>query len=325
MAGKALITGGAGFFGAHLAGSLLEQAWRVDLLDNFARGARDRRVSELCERGAILREADLMRAEALTELPKDYTHVFHFAAVVGVGNVLERPYEVLRENVQGLEHVLTFAKSLSGMKRLLFASTSEVYAGTLQHFTLPIPTPESTPLAVTDVSHARASYMLSKIYGEALCHQSALPFTIVRPHNIYGPRMGMSHVIPELLRKAHDAPAGGELQVFSISHRRTFCYVADAIRMIELAAQKPECERQTLNVGTESPEVTMADLAALIARVVGKRLRIVPGPDTPGSPPRRCPDMRKTARLTGHTAAVGLEEGVRSTYQAYRPLFAGTG
>ena len=77
------------------------------------------------------------------------------------------------------------------------------------HFSLTIPTPEDSPLALSDISHARTSYMLSKIYGEALCHNSGIPFTLFRPHNIYGPRMGMSHVIPEQLYKAHYAKEGG--------------------------------------------------------------------------------------------------------------------
>ena len=62
---------------------------------------------------------------------------------------------------------------------------------------------EDTPLTVADLERPRTSYMLSKIYGEALCRYSGLPFTIVRPHNVYGPRMGMAHVVPELLDRAH--------------------------------------------------------------------------------------------------------------------------
>jgi nucleoside-diphosphate-sugar epimerase len=91
-----------------------------------------------------------------------------------------------------LENVLTLARDQRDFSRFLFASTSEVYAGTLQYFGMPIPTPENTPLAMTALDEPRTSYMISKIMGEAMCQQSGLPFTIFRPHNVYGPRMGMA-------------------------------------------------------------------------------------------------------------------------------------
>jgi nucleoside-diphosphate-sugar epimerase len=159
--------------------------------------------------------------------------------------------------------------------------------------------------------------MLSKLYGEAMCRHAGVPFTCVRPHNVYGPRMGLAHVIPELLQRAHDA-SDGRLEVFSVEHRRTFCYVDDAVEMIARALESPRCEGATLNVGTQAPEVTIGELAALIVSVVGKKLEIVPGPTTPGSPERRCPDMSRTAELTGYTSRVALEDGVRRTYEAYR-------
>ena len=101
-----------------------------------------------------------------------------------------------------LRNIITFGKRQENLERLIFTSTSEVYAGTLKYFSLKIPTPENTPLALTELSENRTSYMLSKIYGEALCLHSGLPVTIVRPHNFYGPRMGLSHVIPELFKES---------------------------------------------------------------------------------------------------------------------------
>ena len=90
-------------------------------------------------------------------------------------------------------NAIDIAKKQKRLKRLLFASTSEVYAGTLRYHGLEFPTTEETPLTVSDLRHPRTSHMLSKIYGEALLRQSNLPYTIFRPHNFYGPRMGMSH------------------------------------------------------------------------------------------------------------------------------------
>jgi len=85
-------------------------------------------------------------------------------------------------------------------------------------------------------------------------------------------------------------------------------------------------EGGTFNIGVQSPEVTIGELAELLISVVGREVRIVPGETTPGSPPRRCPDMTRTIGATGHSPAVSLEEGVRRTYDWYRDrVFAGGG
>ena len=316
---KALITGGAGFIGVHLARAMLERGWRVDLVDNFARGVLDADLESLRASGsARLLERDLLAPDAFTGFDDDYEYVVHFAAIVGVSHVLGRPYDVLRDNVLMTSHVIAWARRQASLQRFLFASTSEVYAGALRHLGLPIPTPEAVPLTLTDVSEPRTSYLLSKIYGEAMCQHAGIPFTIFRPHNVYGPRMGLSHVIPELLQRAHAAADGESLEVFSVEHRRTFCYVEDAVEMMLRAGQSPLAAGETLNIGNEVPEVTIGELALLVVKTVGKSLEIVPRPPTPGSPPRRCPDMAKTSALTDYTSRVSLERGIERTYEWYR-------
>src|SRR5262249_43515107 len=145
---------------------------------------------------------------AVKQLPNDYSLIFHLAAVLGVQNVLDRPYETLRDNVALLDRVVELARRQHALERFVFTSTSEVYAGSLLHLNMPVPTPEDFPLALPALDHPRTSYMLSKVYGEALVVHSGLPFTVLRPHNIYGPRMGLLHVIPQLLEKAHLAKPG---------------------------------------------------------------------------------------------------------------------
>jgi nucleoside-diphosphate-sugar epimerase len=313
-----LITGGAGFIGYHLASHLTSSGWRVDLVDSFARGASDRALYELqsLERVRLL-ERDLRSGEALADADTDYTHVFHLAAIVGVSHVLERPYDVLGDNVAMLMGTLDFARTQSRLERFVFASTSEVYAGSFQHLNPPMPTPEDVPLALPDLAHPRTSYLLSKIYGEAMCRQAGIPFTIVRPHNVYGPRMGLAHVIPELLERAHAAADGGSLEVFSLDHRRAFCYVDDAVELITRAAVAEGSEGEVLNVGREEREVSIAELARIVIAVVRKRLEIVRGPEAAGSPRRRCPDMTKTTRVTGYRASTDLEVGIARTYEWY--------
>jgi nucleoside-diphosphate-sugar epimerase len=315
---KALLTGGAGFIGSHLAQRLVGLGYDVDLVDDFSRGANDEVIADLQRSGRVrLLERDLRDPAALDDADDDYAIVAHLAAIVGVANVLERPSDVLTANVLMTDHAMSCARRQRGLDRLLFISTSEVYAGTLEHFELPVPTPETTPIALPDLARPRTTYMLSKLYGEAMAHHSGLPFTIVRPHNVYGPRMGLAHVIPELLQRAHHA-ADGRLEVYSVDHRRTFCYIDDAVEMIVRALREPRCAGATLNLGTQAPEVSIREVAELVAHVVGKDLEIVPLPATSGSPTRRCPDMSRTTELTGYASQIGLEDGIRRTYEAYR-------
>lgn len=323
---KVLITGGAGFIGYHLATSLVECGYQVDLLDDLSRGVRDGDLESLTKNPAVrLLPTDLAKPEALDDLGDDYNYIYHLASIIGVTNVRERPIAVIRDNVAMLGNLLAFARTQRDLRRLLFASTSEVYAGTLNFFDLPIPTPESTPLTVTELSEPRTSYMLAKICGEALCNYSDIPWTIIRPHNVYGPRMGMAHVIPQLLDRTCHAE-GDSLEVYSVDHRRTFCYISDAVGMIRSAAESAACARETLNIGNQTPEITIRELVEVIFDVTGRRLEVIAKAPTPGSPARRCPDMSKTLSLTGYTPQVGLEAGVRLTYEWYDAhVFSGEG
>ena len=315
---KALITGGAGFIGYHLALNLLKKGYEIDLVDNFTRGIKDTSLNELSKKdGVNLYNLDLLNEKELNELGKEYSLIFHLAAIIGVQYVLKAPFDVLTKNVELLQNIISVAKEQKQLKRFVFTSTSEVYAGTLKHFSLKIPTPESTPLALTKLSENRTSYMLSKIYGEALCLHSGLPVTIVRPHNFYGPRMGLSHVVPELFKKAFHSE-DRKLEVFSPDHRRTFCYIDDAVEMIRKLAEVEVSISQAFNVGNESPEISIEELAKKIVIVIGKDLTINPGPTTAGSPQRRCPDMSKTFEATGYKSIVSLEEGLKRTFDWYK-------
>lgn len=316
---RAMITGGAGFIGLHLARTLVAEGWQVDLVDDFSRGARDAELDALAARpGVRVIGANLCEPEGWAGLASDHDVIFHMAAIVGVANVLNNAFGVLERNVAMTVLALRHAERQKALSRFVFASTSEVYAGTLQHFGLPFPTPETVPLAIPGVELPRTSYMLSKIYGESLCLQSGLPVTIIRPHNVYGPRMGMSHVIPELLKKAWAAPDGSELEVFSVDHRRTFCYVDDAVTLMVRAAAAQAGRGATFNVGTQTPEVTMGELAQVVMAAVGRRLSVKAMPEHPGSPPRRCPDTTLVDGVTGHASRISLADGVARTFAWYR-------
>jgi len=305
-----------------LAQRLLRDGHEVAILDDFSRGRRDPDLAAIADSGKVrLIDADLRAAAADPAFPRDSSLVFHLAAIVGVQSVLERPYDTLFRNVTLTDAAIALSRRQDRLERLIFASTSEVYAGSVERGQVAIPTPESTALTLTELDKPRTSYLLSKICGESLCHYAGLPVTIMRPHNVYGPRMGMAHVIPQLLERAHRLREGERLGVHSIDHTRTFCFIDDAVEMMLRAATTPACAGETLNLGAQSPEVTIGRLAEIVLSTVGRRTAVEPLPAHPGSPVRRCPDMARTSWLTGHVAGVSLEEGVARTHDWYRRHF----
>ncbi len=319
MSQRILITGGAGFIGLHLANHLLDHDYSVLLVDNYSRGVSDNDLNKtLQNKRATFVNCDLRDKGKVLQLGSDCSVIFHLAAIVGVSHVSKEPDRVLSDNVQTLANIIELGHAQNDLSRLLFASTSEVYAGTLEKIGISIPTPESTSLTLPDLDRPRTSYMLSKIYGEAMCQHSKLPFTIFRPHNIYGPRMGMSHVIPQQLKKAHFSVDGQSVEVFSPDHTRCFCYVDDAVEMMRRMMETENCEGKTLNLGLESPELAIREVASECYRAVGKTLVVDCKEPTEGSPIRRAPDMSVTKLLTGYSQAVSITQGIENTYAWYK-------
>jgi UDP-glucose 4-epimerase len=316
---KTLIIGGGGFIGAHIAQALAVEGESVDILDNFSRAIRDPFLQEMeSMHGVRVIDANMLDTSLPPTLDDDYTVIYQFAAIIGVRHVLERPYEVLHKNVMIQAQAIELAQRQKALKRFVFASTSEVYAGSLKHMAMPVPTPENVVIALPGIEHPRTSYMLSKIYGEAMCQQSNLPFTIVRPHNVYGPRMGLVHVLPELMLKARDLPQGGHLEVASVDHRRSFCFIDDAVKILRGLVSESKAVGGTFNLGNQEQEVAIGEVARIVLNTIDRvDLNIVPLPETAGSPARRCPDMQQTTELIGIRPSVDLEEGVRRTYKWY--------
>jgi nucleoside-diphosphate-sugar epimerase len=315
---NALITGGAGFLGLNIARTLLDHGFRVVLVDNFSRKSKDLEILAVLKHPKCdLLELDLTEDKNLSSIGDGFTHVIHLASIVGVRNVEANPENVVHSNVKMMKNMIQLSRNQKNLQRFLYASTSEVYAGALENFNLEIPTPESSPLALSDLKSTRTSYMLSKILGEHLCHLSGLPMTIIRPHNIYGPRMGLSHVIPEQLKSGYFSPPQSEVLAQSIHHTRTFCFIDDAVDMIYRILQSPACEGKTLNVGSTGPEIAIGDVVQICLDVVGKNQRVQAGEDNPGSPARRRPDVSQTTNLIGKLNNTPLKEGIGETYKWY--------
>ena len=247
----------------------------------------------------------------------DYSYIYHLAAMIGVRHVVKSPLSVLDHNFVLLQNSLRIANKQKYLERFLFASSSEVYGGALYYHGVKFPTPENTPLTITELSQPRTSYMLSKIYGEAICHHSNLPFTIMRPHNFYGPRMGMAHVIPELTKKIINT-SNGLIDVPSAEHKRTFCYIKDAVQLMQFLAESPKTLYETYNIGNEDEEITMGELAKRIIVLMGKSIKVNPLPPTVGSPEKRVPDTTKLKKIISYEKQYSLTEGLKKTLDWYQ-------
>ena len=187
---KILITGGAGIIGVHLAQRFATLGYQT--LADTRRGVLDSEFAPFCSGQRLSSQINLLELEAVSQLPDDYTHIVHLAAIIGVKHVMQSPFETLADNISMVRNIVAFSHRQNALERFAFASTSEIHAGRLEHFDLPVPTREDVALGLSDISNPRTSYAMSKIVGESLCHYSGLPFVIFRPHNIYGPRMEFS-------------------------------------------------------------------------------------------------------------------------------------
>ena len=318
---RALITGGAGFIGLHLAKLLLKENYKVDLLDNFSIGILDSELNQILQNSNIkLIEADLIDNDSFKKVNNNYDFIFHFAAILGVENVINMPYEVLDKNVRLTFNAINIAKNQKSLKCFIFSSTSEIYAGTLENNLLTIPTEEKSLIVLPSLEKPRTSYMLSKAYGEALCTQSNIPFLIIRPNNIYGPRMGMAHVIPQLLKKAFTQDDDGYLEVYSLRHTRTFCYVDDAVIGTVSAMESEKAAGQIYHIGNEE-EINME----LLTKYIGKILKYSGDYENaitfPGSVARRCPNIKKAELDLNYLPKFKWRDAVGLTTEWYKEFF----
>ncbi|MGZ4611817.1 MAG: NAD-dependent epimerase/dehydratase family protein, partial [Kineosporiaceae bacterium] len=254
---RALILGGAGFIGVHLARRLAAEGCEVTIVDDFSRGRQDPELEAL---GLPVVHADLTDPAAYVGLPTGWDQVYMLAAVVGVRNVEKDPARVVRVNTLALLHLLDWLEAPS---KLFFASTSEAYAGGVSLGLVPVPTPETVPLVIEDVASPRFTYGISKMLGEAAVIHTArskgFPFVIGRFHNVYGPRMGADHVIPELLLRAERGE--DPFVVYGTDQSRAFCYVDDATDAMSRLMASNAANGRLVHIGNDREEIVIGDLA----------------------------------------------------------------
>ncbi len=317
MKKKVLIIGGAGFFGFHLSKKLLENKYKVDIIDNFSKKSlRDKDFTKLLKnKNCKLFKQDFTKKVNIKLFKKNYSHIFNFAAILGVNKVINSPYKVLLNNI--LIHS-NFLKLLNVNKNahLFYTSTSEVYAGSLKRNLLKFPTKESNILVLDDLNNKRSVYMLSKIYCESMCHHFVKKVTILRPHNIYGPRMGNVHVIPQLIEKL--LKKNFSEKAYSPNHKRTFCYIDDFINYIYILMNSKNIKKfSTFNVGNPYEEITIKKLLEKIKKILKVNKKFEWVKDNHSSPTRRIPSINKIIKITKYKPQNDLNIGIQKTIRWY--------
>lgn len=317
---RALITGGAGFVGSHLADLLIARGHEVFVLDNLSTGSIDN-IEHLKGHPRFHYTIDTITNEpVLAEHIDRADVVFHLAAAVGVKKIVEEPVHTIETNVHGTEVVLRHANK---KKRLVvIASTSEVYGKNTD-----VPFREDADLVMGPTPKHRWAYACSKAIDEFLAlaywKERKLPVIIVRLFNTVGPRQTGQYgmVIPNFVRQAL---AGHPITVFGDGNQsRSFTYVGDVVRGLLALVEEPRAVGQVFNIGN-GQEITIRELAEKVKAMTGSTSEIVFIPYDQAyeagfeDMPRRVPDITRIRALVGYEPTVGLDQILQQVIDYFR-------
>ena len=306
---KALVTGGAGFVGHHLARLLLDDGWEVLALDNFSFGRREN-VAPLMDHPRFgLTVTDLTDEDHCSEVVGQFSPnvVFHLAALHFIPYCSDHPSQTMRVNVMGCQHLLETVRNTATVERFIFASTADVYRpqdGANNE--------EKTPTGSFNI------YGISKLFGEDLIryYRQAAPdvtFVCARFFNIYGPGETNPHVIPDILEYMR---ASDLLNLGNIEPKRDLVYVTDvAEALVHLAASSVPSTEVNVATGTEH---SIREVVRLIAELTGRDLKILRDPAKFRQTDRMhlLGDISKIQRLTGWKPRHSLAEGLAELLEA---------
>ncbi len=305
---NALVTGGAGFIGSHLAETLLHSGYAVQIIDDLSTGSVEN-ISHLKHHSRFSYVFDtVMNRPVQLELIRQADVVFHLAAAVGVNLIVDDPVKTIETNIKTTELVLEYCARES--KPVLLTSTSEVYGKSAQpKFN------EGDDMVLGPTSNSRWCYAASKIIDEFLAQayfkDKGLPVVVVRLFNTIGPRQtgryGM--VVPRLVKQAL---SGEPITVYGDGQQtRSFGWVGDvADAMIRLIGH-PQAYGQVFNVG-HSDEIPILQLAQMIKEKTqsSSPIEFVPYDHAYGTGfediPRRLPDLKKIQQLIGYQPSLDL-------------------
>jgi len=321
---KVLITGGAGFIGYFISKALSESSDNeIFIVDNLSKAKADDEFLSLIKRSNVsFLELDLSNLKSYSNLEQEYDQIYHLAAIVGVKNVMQNPVLTLRVNTLSTIYLLDYIKKMNNKPKLLFASSCENYAGSIKHCGVKIPTPEDIPLCIEDIYNPRWTYAGSKILGEIACIQYAKKYnfetTIVRYHNIFGPRMGFQHVIPEIIIRLKKSPQ--ILELYGGYQYRSFCYVEDAANMTINLMENDEATGQVINIGDEN-YIQITKLAKEIIKLMNINPTLIEIGAPIGSIDRRKPNLKLVKKLGDFVSKISFKEGLKRTYIWYNNYY----
>ena len=317
---RALITGGAGFIGSHLAEALLDAGHEVDIIDNLSTGSI-RNVGHLKSNPRFKYTIDTLTNEPLlAELIDRNDVIFHFAAAVGVKLIVEQPVHTIETNVHGTEVVLKHANKKR--KKVVIASTSEVYGKSAD-----VPFREDADLVMGATVKHRWAYACSKAIDEFLAlayyKERGLPVIIVRFFNTVGPRQTGHYglVLPYFVQQAL---SGQPITVFGNgTQSRSFTYVGDVVDCLMKLVTEPRAVGEVFNIGNKE-EVTILKLAEIVKSRTGSASPIEFVPYDKAyeegfeDMPRRVPDLTKVHQLIGYEPKVQLNEIITKVIDYFR-------
>jgi len=317
---RALITGGAGFIGSHLAEALLREGHEVSIIDNLSTGSIDN-ISHLKGTPGFHYNIETITNEpVLAELIDQSDVVFHLAAAVGVKLIVEQPVHTIETNVHGTEVVLKHANK---KKKLVFiASTSEVYGKSVN-----VPFHEDADLVMGATAKHRWAYACSKAIDEFLAlayyKEKKLPVIIGRLFNTVGPRQTGQYgmVLPTFVRQAL---AGHPITVYGDgTQSRSFTYVGDVVGALIKLIGEPKAIGQVFNIGN-SAEITIRQLAEKVRSMTRSESPIVLIPYDEAyesgfeDMPRRVPDISKINQAIGYRPRVPLDDIIATVIEYFQ-------
>ncbi len=324
----ALITGGAGFIGSHLAEALAPRH-RVTVVDDLSTGSRDNLRSLEGQPGFRLVEGSVLDAGLVDSLVGEADVVYHLAAAVGVDWILRHPLRSLETNIRGTENVLRACDA--AQRRLLIASTSEVYG---KNDTDALSEDDDRILGSGRLSRwfYAAAKSIDESFALAYFQERKLPVVVVRFFNTVGPRQtgryGM--VVPRFVRQAlADEP----ITVYGDGNQtRCFTNVRDSVQAIVRLMDTPEAAGEIFNIG-QPDEISILDLARRIVDLTDSRssVELLPYDDPRAygerasgyeDMRRRVPDASKLQRFTGFRPQIPLDRTLREVIEYQRSLQA---
>lgn len=316
---RVLVTGAGGFIGSHLAERLVECGATTRALVHYSalggRGWLDK--SKLAKEMEIL-SGDIQDSDCVAEALKSIDVVFHLAALIAIPYSYRAPRSYVQTNILGTLNVLQGARD-RGVERVVHTSTSEVYGTALR-----VPIDESHPL------QGQSPYSASKIGADKMVeafHRSfGVPAVIVRPFNTFGPRQSSRAIVPVIISQCL---AGDTIRLGSLSPTRDLNFVSNTVDGFLLAGSAPAAVGHSINLGS-GREISVGDLAQLIARLVGRDIRIVAEEQrlrpSASEVERLLADAALARSLLGWRPAVDLETGLalsiewaRANLASYRP------